>query len=132
MTYLKTPTQELSTYQIRKIVGMTISWAKLNLGTKQKFRTLKYRVLTQNRPDKPYFGDYHHDRNTIRIYKDNCPTVKHVIMTTLHEYTHFLQNLRTYDKILKTVGYKLHPLEIEAVNSERYYSDCWADIKNNI
>lgn len=132
MLYLKDRTDELTYYTIREVVGLTLQWACDNMGTKKKFKDLHYQVLTQGRPHNPYFGDYSVERNTIRIYRDNCPTVKEVIKTTIHEYTHFLQDLRGYSKLLDKVGYRNHPMEIEARGNEVLYSICWKHIKNKL
>jgi hypothetical protein len=55
-----------------------------------------------------------------------------VIRSVLHEYTHYLQNLRWYNNALDKVGYDRHPQEKEARVVETMYSICWKDIKNNI
>jgi hypothetical protein len=55
-----------------------------------------------------------------------------VVRAVLHEYTHYLQNLRWYNHTLSKVGYDKHPQEIEARESETLYSICWNDIKTKL
>mgnify|MGYP000868585770 FL=1 len=66
------------------------------------------------------------------VFRNYAPTVKMVIRSVLHEYTHYLQNLRWYNNALDKVGYDRHPQEKEARVVETMYSICWKDIKNNI
>jgi hypothetical protein len=52
-----------------------------------------------------------------------------VVRSVLHEYTHYLQNLRWYGHTLQKVGYMKHPQERQARVMETMYSICWNDIK---
>jgi len=131
MIYLKTPTSGLSTYQIRRVVCETILWCETYLGTKRKSRKLTYKVTS-----KPYvfpaYGVYYPDHNKIVIHLSECDNVRMVIRTVIHEYTHFLQDLRSYKRVLKEVGYSNHPQEVEARLSETFYSNCWKEIKQTL
>jgi hypothetical protein len=129
-TYLKTPTSELTTHQIRTIVCETIRWCETNLGIKS--RPVNYCVRTFGVNRVPLYGRYDSIFRTITVYKDHTPTVKSVVKVVLHEYTHYLQNLRWYNNVLSKVGYNNHPQEKEARMVENRYSNCWNDIKNKI
>jgi hypothetical protein len=129
-TYLKTPTSELSTTQIRRVVGETIAWCQDNLGTKSY--GVDYSVRTQRNKTTPSYGYYDGARRTIMLHRNYTPTVKMIVRTVLHEYTHYLQNLRWYNNVLSKVGYDKHPQEIEARVTETMYSICWNDIKNKL
>ena len=129
-TYLKTPTSTMTVHQIRKVVKETIKWCELNLG--KKSYPLNYSVRTLGKVDNPAYGVYNYNIRTMTIFRDYCPTIKMVICSVLHEYTHYLQNLRHYESVLKRVGYDKHPQEIEARGMENLYSVCWKDIKNKI
>ena len=131
-TYLKTPTSDLTVHQIRKIVCETIKWCETNVGTKHKFRTLKFCVRTLPQGYTPAYGCYDYSKNCIMVFRNYAPTVKMVVRSVLHEYTHYLQNLRWYGNVLNKVGYDKHPQEIEARGMECFYSVCWNDIKNKI
>ena len=126
-TYLKTPTSDLTVYQIRRIVCETIKWCETNLGTKSL--PVNYCVRTLGKKYEPAYGMYDYHKKTILVFRNYTPTVKMVVRSVLHEYTHYLQNLRWYDNKLQKVGYMKHPQEIEARVVEKMYSICWNDIK---
>jgi len=127
---LHTKTSRLTTPEIRKVVCEAIKWCETNIGTKHKRRTLKFRVLTL--PDRytPAYGMYDPRNNTLYVFRNHAKDVKMVIRSVLHEYTHFMQNLRYYTSVLNKVGYNKHPLEQQARGMEYFYSDCWEGIKN--
>lgn len=127
MLYLKTPTSDLSVRQIRSIVCETIRWCETNLGTKSY--KVGYSVRTLGVKSIPAYGCYDGDRRTIMVYRNYSPTVKCVVRAVLHEYTHYLQNLRWYNHTLSKVGYNKHPQEKEARVTEDLYSQCWGEIK---
>jgi hypothetical protein len=129
-TYLKTPTSELTTHQIRTIVCETIRWCETNLGTKSN--RVNYCVRTLAVKSVPAYGMYDYNKRTIMVFRNYSPTVKSVVRAVLHEYTHYLQNLRWYNNVLSKVGYNNHPQEKEARMVENRYSNCWNDIKNKI
>lgn len=129
-TYLKTPTSTMTTTQIRRVVGETIAWCQENLGTKSYM--VDYSVRTLGDKCIPAYGRYDSTIRTILVYRNYSPTVKCVVRAVLHEYTHYLQNLRWYNHTLSKVGYDKHPQEIEARESETLYSICWNDIKTKL
>ena len=129
-TYLKTPTSELTVHQIRRVVCETIRWCETNLGTKSY--GVNYCVRTRGVKYSPACGVYDNKHRTISVFRDYSPTVKSVVQVVLHEYTHYLQNLRWYNNVLSKVGYDRHPQEVEARMFENRYSICWNDIKNKI
>lgn len=127
MLYLKTPTSDLSVRQIRSVVCETIRWCETNLGTKPSRQgSLKFKVISGN---VPAYGTYDYRNNTIIIYRNHTSDVKMVVRTVLHEYAHFLQNLRYYNLVLSRVGHTNHPQEKEASVMEDLYSQCWGDIR---
>jgi len=129
-TYLKTPTSTMTTTPIRRVVGETIAWCQENLGTKSYM--VDYSVRTLGDKYVPAYGRYDSTIRTILVYRNYSPTIKCVVRAVLHEYTHYLQNLRWYNHTLSKVGYDKHPQEIEARESETLYSICWNDIKTKL
>ena len=127
MLYLKTPTSDLSVRQIRSIVCETIRWCETNLGTKSY--KVGYSVRTRGVKSIPACGVYDYNTRTIMVFRNYSPTVKCVVRAVLHEYTHYLQNLRWYNNVLSKVGYDKHPQEKEARVTEDLYSQCWGEIK---
>lgn len=132
MIYLNTNTSDLSVHQIRSVVGEVVLWCEKNIGTKRKSHKLSYFITSRPICPFPAYGVYDPKPNVIKIHRGECYNVKKVIQTVIHEYTHFLQDLRSYSRVLNEVGYKDHPYEVEARNMENNYSICWKQIKNNI
>ncbi len=130
MLYLKTPTSDLSVHQIRTIVCETIRWCETNLGTKS-FK-VNYCVRTLGEKYTPAYGMYDPTKRTIFVFRNYSPTVRCVVRAVLHEYTHYLQNLRWYNNVLSKVGYENHPQEKEALVMEELYSQCWRSIKSRL
>ena len=128
--YLKTPTDTLTTPFIRKVVAETIKWCEENLGTKSY--KVNYCVRTLGEKYTPSYGMYDPTKRTIMVFRNYAPNIKMVICSVIHEYTHYLQNLRWYNNTLRKVGYYKHPQEIEARAMECFYSVCWKEIKNEI
>ena len=93
---------------------------------------VNYCVRTRGVKSIPAYGMYDYNKRTIMVFRDYSPTVKCVVRAVLHEYAHYLQNLRYYNNVLKKVGYDKHPQEKEARVVETMYSICWNDIKNKI
>ena len=129
-TYLKTPTSDLTVYQIRRIICETIKWCETNVGTKS--RPVNFCVRTLGKKYEPAYGLYDYNTRTIMVFRNYAPTVKCVVRAVLHEYAHYLQNLRWYNNVLQKVGYTNHPQEKEARVMETMYSICWNDIKQKL
>lgn len=130
--YLKTKTEDMTNPQIRKVVCEAIKWCETRIGKKTKSRTLKYKVLTLPEGYTPAYGMYDEQKNILYVFRNHAVDVKMVIRGVLHEYTHFMQNLRYYTTVLAKVGYDKHPLERQARAMEYFYVDCWKEIKNKL
>jgi len=126
---LTTRTKSLSIKKRRQIVDLTVEWMKENVGRKvSKERTFKYAVRKLGDKFTPAYGMYCPERNTMYVFHNYCPTVKWIIRCVLHEYTHYLQNLRYYSHNLEVYGYMKHPQEKHARNMETLYQWVWDDI----
>ena len=126
---LNTRTSKLSSTQRRQLVEHVIDWMKLNIGEKKsKERTFKYKVIKLGEEYTPAYGCYDPRTNILCVFHNFCPTVKWIIISVLHEYTHYLQNLRYYHDTLKKVGYENHPDELHAGMMEGLYEWVWEDI----
>ena len=126
---LHTKTKRLSTSQRRKVVGLTVEWMKENIGRKvSKERTFNYKVMKLGDRYTPAYGCYDMEINTMFVFHNFCPTVKSMIKCVLHEYTHYLQNLRYYHHKLEVYGYAKHPDEKQSRLMESLYEWVWEDI----
>lgn len=134
---MKLKTTTLSLQEKREIVKKTIKWCQDNLGTynlrKNKFR---YSIRVQSKREIKEIGceamgQFDCKSNKLTIYHNNNQTVKDLVQTTIHEYTHYLQPISTYyHKYYRIYGYYDNPFEIEAFkNEKKYYKKCWKSIK---
>ena len=145
-TNLKTLTHK----EIRNIVDKTMGFCEVKFGVNKRKGYPKVIVKSQSKNvnnivshesitetmlftsnDFLKYGEYCPYTHTIRIFKNNCMNVSDLITTTLHEYTHTLQPVASkYYRMLKKYGYQNHPMEIEAVENEKYCREVWKKIKN--
>ena len=118
---------------MRSIVYLTISWCMDNLGTNKRRKNLLDISVKKERASTKC-GQFHPIHNKITIYHDNNEYIKDLIGTTIHEYTHYLQPIRSkYAVLLKSLGYDNHPMEIEAVNNEiKHTKNCWEIIRRSL
>ena len=132
MLRLNTNLKKLTHKEMRSIVEKTVKYCRENIGINKRRGVCSIIVKNQSiHDDDRRYGEYNPDTHTIVIFKNNCKNIKELITTTLHEYTHNLQPVRSkYYKMLKVYGYENHPMEIEAMNSEVVYDKVWKKIKN--
>lgn len=128
---INTNLKNLTNGQTRKIVEKTVKYCEENLGINKRKGECSISVKKQNLNEEVLkYGEYCPDVHTIRVFKNNCKNIKDLIETTLHEYTHSLQPVKSkYFKMLKVYGYENHPMEIEAVENEKLCKDVWKKIK---
>ena len=129
MIYLNTKVQGLGRAPSIKIANMALRWCRRELGInkRKKFDPI-WSVVNGYDTD---CGAYDADDNEVWIYWDQCGTVRELIATCIHEWTHQLQPIRT--KYYKYPGsYSRNPYEREARrNEEKYTKQCWTHIKQN-
>lgn len=130
---LSTPTDSLDRAKVRDIVKYATKWCVANFGVNNR-RHKPFKVSIRKQVSgSPRYGEFNHIDNTMVLFHNNCITVKLLVQTLLHEYTHYMQPIRgSYFKLLDEYGYVKHPMEIEARESEKLYSECWKYVKNNI
>lgn len=78
------------------------------------------------------YGYYCDHNNWLIINLDVTPNIRSIVRSTIHEYTHTLQNLKEYSLMNKQVGYDNNPFEVEANECElKHYKECWSEIKKH-
>ena len=127
---LSTRVEDLDRATLREVVKYATQYCTDTFGTKKKTNPFTVSIVKQ-RSGEPAYGQYCPYDNKLFIYHNNCPTVKLVIQTVIHEYTHYLQPVKSkYNKLMDIYGYDRHPMEVEAREMENeYYKDCWNYIK---
>ena len=129
-TYLKTDTSTLTRTALRLIAKETIMYCMQTLGTKSSKSIPTVSIIKRGRSRR--YGQYNVTMNHIQIHYNICGDVKTLIQTLIHEYTHYLQNLKQYHVLYSQFGYDAHPQEVEARGNEKLYSPCWKQIKKTI
>jgi hypothetical protein len=132
MIKINTRSKNLTPEKVHNLVYNTILWCQSNLGVNNR-RSKKFTAQIQAL-SLDAMGDFNYKTNTITVYHWNNRNVKEIICTTIHEYTHYLQPIRTkYNKLAKVYKYySKHPMERQAVRMERHYKTCWNEIRKNI
>ena len=63
----------------------------------------------------PDFGYFDRDKNLININVKSHKTLVSICDTVIHEFVHWLQNLKYYHRYEKKYGYDNNPYELEAI-----------------
>ena len=134
MIRLNTPTETMTLIEIRQVVKLATKWCVENFGVnnrRHKPFTISIRKYN-NKKDR--YGQFDEIDNVITIYYGTCKNIKLLIQTLIHEYTHYMQPIRSaYHRLYKEHGYNNHPMEIEARDMEKkYYSETFTYIKKHI
>ena len=110
-----------------------IDWCEKNIGVNKKRHRPRLTLLGGIIDDMPNttYGEYDVDNNLISINFERNVYVRSLIKTIIHEYTHYLQPVKTkYWKLEKKYGYHDNPLEVEArFNENTKYKDCFKTLK---
>ena len=116
--YSNTKTSTLSSKQVKKVLQFCAYWCHDNMGVNNR----KRRDLTYSYGDdeKGFYGFYCPYVNHIRICTNECKTLGRLTSTFIHEYTHYLQSVRTkYASANAEFGYWNNPFEVEARKMEK-------------
>ena len=126
----KSDITSLSLNERRRIVNCILDFCKATLGVKRKKSPLKVSVINV---DGAEYGHYNPNINLIMINTFECETLDITVRTIIHEYTHFMQDLRSYEKLYRKFGYAEHPQELEACDNElKYERRALNYLKNNL
>ena len=89
--------------QSYNIVRSVISWCQENLSPPviKRRSVMKVMVFRETGGDYGYYCD---QNNWLVINLDVTPNIRMLIRSTIHEYTHSLQNLKEYSLMNKQVG----------------------------
>ena len=118
--------------QSYNIVRSVISWCQENLSPPviKRRSVMKVMVFRETGGDYGYYCD---QNNWLVINLDVTPNIRMLIRSTIHEYTHTLQPVKTnYAKLYDEHGYNNHPYEIEARNNEMLINEVWPEIRKKI
>ena len=134
MIRTNTNLERLTHKDIRKIVNLTIKYCEVHLGVNGRRGQSGVMVMNQSpNADEKRYGEYCPDYHMMRLFKNHITNVRCLIETTIHEYTHTLQGVKTnYAKLYEKHGYNNHPYEIEAVKNESLINEVWPTIRKKL
>lgn len=117
--------RELSTMtkkEIDRCIYLAVWYCRYTLGENPRRPIPKVKLLPVQEGTR-YYGQYDPNVNEIHVFTDEVHTLGMVTSVILHEYTHYLQPIKSkYYKLLKEHGYDNHPFEIEARENERVHN----------
>jgi hypothetical protein len=107
-----------------------VNWGVANIPPIKTNHRLHVKVSSYEH--KKTMAVYFPFQKEIKIYVKNHDSVNEIVDSLLHEVTHYKQHLRDtrghskqYQKLLGLYGYLNHPMEIEAIDTAKKYSeDC--------
>ena len=116
-------TTDLTSNERREIGQFCLDYCLKTIGLPKRKHVPKFSIV-KGRTSGTY-GIYNPENETIYVYYDECKSVGNLINTFIHEFTHHTQNLKNYDSLLQKVGYRNHPLEVEACrNAKEHKQTC--------
>jgi tRNA U55 pseudouridine synthase TruB len=116
-----------------KYIRAVVEWCAQNLGMPPKVRQLPNIEVKYYKHHK-ILGVYHTSGKQICIYVNGHENLLSLTNTIIHEYQHFLDirnasDQKDYAKVLATIGYEKHPLEIAArKTADKYQEACFNEM----
>jgi hypothetical protein len=132
MIYLKTKTKDLGRKDSVRIANMALRWCRRTLGTNNRKRLEPIWYVLNGFDDDPACGCYDCWDNEVYIFWDHCDTVKELIATCIHEWTHQNQPIRSKYYSYPS-SYSRNPYERAAKYAEwKWVPVAWKELKNKI
>lgn len=124
---------KLEVDKINSIVENTVLWCQDNFGVNNR-RKNPFMVKVDTFSFDA-MGQFNYKTNEITVFTWLHSNPGSLVSTIIHEYTHYLQPIRSkYNKLAKIYKhYDKHPMEKEAYKTEKkYFKKCWSEIRNKI
>ena len=132
MIYLKSKTNELGRKEAVRIAKATLKGCERVMGVNRRKKWLVKTYIRKAMEGDDTCGEYDCWDNEIYIYWNNCETIRELVATCIHEWTH--QNQPILTKYYKYPGtYSRNPYERQAkYNETKWTPICWNEIKKSI
>lgn len=101
----------------RKYVNRIVDWCFRTYGVSKHnryFPEIQYRKGSYMNEDSSTMAFYDDQDGVIFINKEDHRSLRTLANSIIHEYTHYMQNMKHYDILSQYLSYRNHPLEIEA------------------
>ena len=130
--YLSTPVAKLGRVEAVRIAKAALKWCERTFGVNRRKKWELKCYVRKSHDGDDTCGEYDCWDNEIYVYWNNCETVRELVQTCIHEWTH--QNQPILTKYYKYPGtYSRNPYERAARYAEvKWAPILWKEIKNNI
>ncbi len=110
-----TQIKDLSKKEINEVVGEIFYYCRNILKMKPRGNVYPYLRIYPRKKTECY-GEYSSFLHLVEIYPSGCETLRRLVDTAIHEYTHSCQSWIGvhYSSYNKKFGYRKNPFEIEA------------------
>ncbi len=130
MLRLNSPSDNLDKKKFLKIVQNIFKWCQHQYGINDHHPIFTWKVI-KNRTESDVYGIYILDDNCIEIYSNNMNNVSDIILTCIHEYTHYMQQPYRSKYLRVAYSRNIYQTKAEGV-ALKDYKKCWKDIKTMI
>lgn len=118
----------------KKVIYKILDWCVVNYG-RSEFNKNKL-IVDFRKPDYltgDVMASYDYETGIIYVNKETHKTLRMLINSIIHEYTHYKQNMRHYNILDTYLAYNKNPLEIEAFKiAKRDTKRCIDEIKDSL
>ena len=130
--YLSTPVAKLGRAPAVRIAKAALKWCERNLGLNRRKKWELKCYIRKAMAGDDTCGEYDCWDNEIYVYWNNCETVRELVQTCIHEWTH--QNQPILTKYYKYPGtYSRNPYERAARYAEvKWAPIVWKEIRQTI
>lgn len=123
---------KLNKSEVERIAPMVLNWCIRKYGVKPHKNHINLHITYSKFTDGIEYGEYQWDTNTIVVFYNATRTLRSLITTIIHEYTHSLQNRAWYTRYDSIYEYFDNPYEIEAYAREDDWEIASRDVLRNI
>lgn len=110
-----TQIKHLKKREINEVVWETFYYCRNVLGMRPRGNVYPYLQIYPKKKSE-FYGEYSPFLHLVEIYAGNCDTLRRLVDTVIHEYTHSCQGWLgvKYPAYSQKFGYRNNPFEIEA------------------
>lgn len=117
----------------KKIAKLSYCWCLMNL-KRSKYHESVPKIIIKSGQSERFRGYFNNRKNIICIFLGNHKNFDDICQTVIHEWKHYQQNLKMYDRYITLYGrnFKNHPYEKVAENfAIKNFEECgeWVNSK---
>jgi Zn-dependent peptidase ImmA (M78 family) len=129
MLRLNTPSRLLDRKLISQLTNDTLKWCKNTYGENPSKLNLRWKII-KNDNESDVYGIYVVNDHRIEIYWNHMDRVSDILLTCIHEYTHYLQQPFRSKYLRVAYSRNIYQKNAERIAQRDLYK-CWKDIRTN-